>query len=176
LMRGVQEGATPVAGMVFMASLGMMVYALKQWEAGRELSANPARWVAEGVDRSGILSILFEAHNTTEKMTGIGLNLLLEDGAMQSRFATRSATEALGGPMVGFLEAAGALAKIPASVAKREWNGEDGFKPADVTTIRKMVPFASLPYLRPFIDGGYGMNDGVGFDGVVPELREAVAQ
>ena len=50
-----------IGGMLSITSLGMVAYALKQWDAGREISDDPTVWISEGIDRSG-----------SQRNTGIG--------------------------------------------------------------------------------------------------------
>src|SRR5690606_32644335 len=60
LMRGLAERRSGfVSGTMVAATIGMMVYALKSIEANRmgDISDNPGRWVAEGLDRSGIFAL-----------------------------------------------------------------------------------------------------------------------
>lgn len=186
LMRGLQEGpASFVTGVAAMTTMGMLVYALKQWETGRDISDNPAIWVAEGLDRSGVFSVPMEINNAWERsLDGFGLYDLAGkigggDPARASRYATRSRSEAILGPMAGFLDSALSLAAVPNKAIGRNieaMTGGDvapGLDPSDITQMRRMLPFASLPYVRWLIDGATPLR-WTGFDGIVPELKKAV--
>lgn len=185
LMRSLQEGpGRAIGGVMGMATVGMFVYWLKNQEAGRPVSNNPGTWVAEGLDRSGIFAIGFEINNAIEKAGGPGVYTALSKlgqaidpsaDAKQpaSRFATRSLVEGFLGPSVGLAnDVVGA-----GSIALRSINGEPDIKPSDVQAIRRLTPYASLPYFRWLIDGGFkglGWQDAANFEGVVPELKKAV--
>ena len=42
---------------------------MKQKIAGREVSDDPGVWIAEGIDRSGVIGVLGEINNTVEKIS-----------------------------------------------------------------------------------------------------------
>lgn len=67
---GIQgQDAHFMQGVIGLTSLGMMAYAFKQWDANRPLSDDPAVWITEGIDRSGVTGIIMEANNTVEKLS-----------------------------------------------------------------------------------------------------------
>jgi hypothetical protein len=154
LQRGQSEGYM-AQGMAAMMLMGMLTYAIKEKAAGRKLSDNPAKWIFEGVDRSGIASVLMEGHNMTEKLTGVGMNRFMDtDGA--SRYSSRSTAEALLGPSLGLVLNASQIAN---NVGKGE------FSESDLRGVRRMVPFQNLFYLRYLIDQGEsGVAEGLGLD------------
>jgi len=147
LIRGIQQqDQNYMQGLVSMVSLGMMAYAFKQWDAGRELSDDPANWVVEGIDRSGVTGIIMEINNTVEKISAnnFGLRPLLGITTPSSRFASRSQAEAFMGPTFGsflttLLESSGGLA-----------DGEIDEK--DVRSIRRLIPYQNLILFRQLID------------------------
>jgi len=171
LMRGLQEGPGRfVGGMVGMTTIGAFIYYLKQIESGREVSNNPGNWVAEGLDRSGIFSIGFEINNMMEKLGVPGvysasagmaraINPAFDKREPASRFAVRGMAESLAGPSFGLVND---VASIFAMAAKGGTDavgiteGEGDLKPSDASTIRRLLPFASLPYWRWAIDN-FGM-------------------
>jgi hypothetical protein len=127
-------------------------------------------WIAEGLDRSGIFSLAFEVNNTFEKLGGPGAYRLAaglgqavvpgaDAAAPASRFATRTAFAGLMGPTFDLGERASRVGAI----GFRAMNGEFDMTGGDIGDIRRMTPFASLPYWRWFIDGM-----------LVPDLQEAV--
>lgn len=178
LMRGLQESpARFVGGMVGMTTIGMFIYMLKQIEAGREVSNNPGNWVAEGLDRSGIFSIGFEINNMMEKLGVPGvyagaagaaraINPSFDKREPASRFAVRGTAESLAGPSFGLINDVASIFSIAAksgtdAVGITEDEGK--LSPSDVSAMRRLLPFASLPYWRWAIDN-FGM----------PALKEQV--
>ncbi len=136
-----------VGGMLSMVTLGSMVYAFKQWNAGRDISDDPRVWVAEGIDRSGVLGIIMEASNTAEKVSGnrFGLRGLIGIAEPASRFSSRNETEAILGPTYGSLLSTG-FSVARAGLDENEW------KESDTSNLRRMLPFQNLLYLRRGID------------------------
>lgn len=135
-----------IQGVIGMVSMGMLSYAFKQWDAGRPISDDPKAWVAEGIDRSGVLGILMEANNTMEKISGntYGLRPMLGVSAPASRYASRSALDSAVGPTFGL---AGELVKIMgAATDQREWTE------ADTRALRRLLPGQNLSILRQGLD------------------------
>jgi hypothetical protein len=172
LMRGLQEDSTRlVGGVVGMATIGAFIYALKQIESGREISDNPGTWIAEGLDRSGIFSVAFEINNALEKAGAPGLYTAAAaafPSASQkqpaSRFATRSTVGAFLGPSFGMAGDAVSVLSLGFENMRRVASGESpAMTESDVATIRRLTPYASLPYWRWLIDRT-----------IVPEMKEAV--
>ncbi len=167
LLRGLQEDkARFVGGVVGMSAIGMFIYALKQIEAGRDISDNPGTWVAEGLDRSGIFAVAFEVNNAIEKLGGPGIytgaSALFPDNDQRqpaSRFASRNFAGTLAGPSFGTAQDASQLA----SLGLRGLMGDAQITEGDIGAARRLTPFASLPYWRWAIDGF-----------LVPEMKEAV--
>jgi hypothetical protein len=77
LMRGLQDDHQQFVGaLVGMTTIGMMVAYLRSLRGGEDRyekfmksAENPGFWIGEGLDNSGIFSLLFEASNTTEKLS-----------------------------------------------------------------------------------------------------------
>lgn len=171
LIRGLQEDkARFVGGLVGMTSIGILAYMLKQIESGRDISINPGTLIAEGLDRSGIFSLFFEVNNTFEKLGGPGAYRLASiagqaiapgvDAAQPaSRYATRTAFSGLLGPTFDLGERVSGATAIGA----RALRGEMDIAPGDIENLRRLAPFASLPYWRWAIDGM-----------AVPAAKEAV--
>jgi hypothetical protein len=168
LIRGLQEPKARLwGGLVAMTAFGALVYALKQIEAGREVSDNPGTWISEGLDRSGILSLFFEVNNALEKVGAPGVYTGLSAAGQTafpgvdarqpaSRFATRSVVSGFLGPTVDLAERVVSLggAAVRADLT-----------PGNVGDLRQITPFASLPFWRWLIDGT-----------IVPAAKEAVKQ
>src|SRR5690606_17124723 len=129
--------------------MGMLVYVLKSAESNRldDLSDNPGRWIAEGLDRSGIFSVAFEINNTFEKSFGLGAYGALMKAFPQasqqgtaSRYAARSQAAAWTGPTGDLLDTAihVAAALKSATIGDFDKNGElrrHGFTEGDVNSV-----------------------------------------
>lgn len=175
LMRGLQEGpGSFITGMVGMSTMGMLAFYLKQVESNRPLNDNPGRWMAEGLDKSGIFQLAFEVNNTWEKLGGSGIYALAgaafpdkTQRAPASRYANRDAFGALLGPSFQL----GTDAAQLLGIAARATHGEIDLKDADINRAVGMTPFATLPYWRWIIEGGFGLDEA----GLKPQLKQAVA-
>lgn len=149
LMRGVQEDAAGVfSGMMVATGVGMMVFALKQLEANREVPTNPGRWMAEGIDRSGMLGVLMEMNNIGEKITGMGLYTAMqapfgEGAAPASRYAIRSSVGSLMGPTFG-------LASDTVGVLGAASKGD--FTEADINSAARLMPGRTLPIIKSLFE------------------------
>ena len=133
-------------GILGLVGIGMMAYAFKMWDAGRELSDDPMVWVTEGIDRSGMVGILMEANNTIEKISQqhYGLRPLLGINAPASRYASRSALDSALGPTFGL---AGEVVRIAgAATNEREWAD------SDTRALRRLLPGQNLSLLRQALD------------------------
>lgn len=146
-------------GLMSLVSLGMMSYAFKQWDAGREITDDPMTLVIEGIDRSGALGILMEMNNTVEKITGnaVGARPLLGVSSPASRYASRSALDSALGPTFGL--AGDVLKGLNAISDTGEWTQ------ADTRTIKRLVPGNNLSILRQgFEKLENEINDSMGID------------
>lgn len=170
LLRGLQEDTTRfVGGAVGMTVMGAFIYALKQLESGREISDNPGTWIAEGLDRSGIFSVGFEINNALEKIGAPGLYTataaLFPDASQQqpaSRYAARSRVGSFLGPSFETATDTVGLMALGFENMRRAATGQDAaFSEGDISAMRRLTPFASLPYWRWLIDGM-----------IVPELKK----
>jgi hypothetical protein len=146
-------------GLMSLVSLGMMSYAFKQWDAGREITDDPMTLVIEGIDRSGALGILMEMNNTVEKITGnaVGARPLLGVSSPASRYASRSALDSALGPTFGL--AGDVIKGLNAISDTGEWTQ------ADTRTIKLLVPGNNLSILRQgFEKLENEINDSMGID------------
>lgn len=175
LIAGLQERPHRFAEqMVLSTSLGMMIAYLKFVERGdfdraEDLLNNPGKWIADGLDRSGILFLATEPLNTADKVVSayggpnIGMNRLFSEIAgdenssgSASRFASRNATGAIAGPSAGLFED---LAQIATALTKGDFNK------GSANALIRQIPGATLPGVRTAIHVG-----------VKPELHEAVTE
>lgn len=133
-------------GMLGLVSLGMMSYAFKQWDAGREITDDPAALVVEGIDRSGMLGILMEMNNTLEKISSnnYGMRPILGVSAPASRYASRSVAESAVGPTFG-------LINDVVKAANGLSSGQD-WTEADTRTLRRLIPGQNLSIMRQGFD------------------------
>ncbi len=168
LIAGLQERPQRFAEqMVLGTSIGMLVAYLKFMERGdvdqaNRLLDNPGLWVADGLDRTGILSLPFELSNTVEKLgspVGImsGVQSLAGDedrGGSVSRYATRGKVAAVAGPSVGLFED---LTTIAEQLSKGD------LKRSGANALIRQIPGATLPGARTAIHIG-----------IKPNLQEAV--
>lgn len=168
LIAGLQERPHRFAEqLVFGTSIGMMVAYLKYVERGdtgqaERLLENPGLWIADGMDRSGILSLPFEISNTAEKL-GSPVGMMSgaqaaagdkDRGGSVSRYASRGKLGAVMGPSSGLFED---LATIAEQLSKGD------LKRSGANAMIRQIPGASLPGVRSAIHVG-----------IKPRLHEAV--
>lgn len=143
LLAGLQQADTAfVSGTATMIGLGMLVYYLKSKIAGREVSDDPNRWIAEGIDRSGIISALSEV-NMYADSGGLGVSRLLDNKPL-SRYASRNRTGSLLGPSFGMAQD---LSQILTATGNKAFDGQD-LKESDFKAMRRMLPYQNLFYVR----------------------------
>ena len=147
LISGVQgQDANMLQGIAAMLTMGMTTYAFKQWDAGRPLSDDPAVWLAEGIDRSGLTGSIMEINNSLEKVSSntMGLRPLLGIETPASRFASRDAAETWLGPTFGSLLST--ALKVSGAAASGDW------KDSDTRALRRLLPYQNLAIIRQGID------------------------
>lgn len=173
LIAGLQERPHRLAEqMAFGTAIGMMIAYLKYMERGdtdeaERLTKNPGLWVADGMDRTGILSLPFEITNTIDKVSSgvggpnVGASRLFsaiagdqDGGGSTSRYASRGAVGAVAGPSLGIFED---LATIAAQLSQGD------LKKSGANALIRQLPGASLPGIRSAIHVG-----------VKPAVHEAI--
>jgi hypothetical protein len=133
--------ASVASGATGMIAIGGMVYALRQWMAGRDISDDPRKWIVEAVDRSGVTGLAMDVNNIMEKITRgkIGVNSALGLGAeVTTRYQSRNMLDAFIGPVMGLAEDIVGVASSPFR--------EGGMTAGDARRIRKMIPYSSIFY------------------------------
>ena len=153
LIAGIQgQDLHYLQGMVGLISLGMMSYSFKQWDAGRDVASDPTALVLEGIDRSGVTGIIMEINNTIERASrqNIGLRPLLGVTEPSSRFASRSAGEALMGPTFGSA-IDNVFRVLGAAGSELDPDGE-GWGESDTRAFRRLLPWQNLMLFRQLID------------------------
>lgn len=160
MIRGLQEApAGVISGFITSTAIGAMIYYLKGIEANKPLSDNPGHWLAEGLDKSGLLPILFEINNTMEKATNLGAYRAFEaafPGKSQqgkaSRYVSRSTMAAFTGPSGDFVDT---IARVVTGLQRTNSKGQyTGLNEGDVNAIARLLPFANLPVVRSIMQYG----------------------
>jgi hypothetical protein len=144
LIAGLQgQDHNAIGGFAALTGMGMFTYYLKQQIAGREVSDDPAVWVMEGMDRSGVLGVMGEFNNTMEKLSSnsAGLRPLLGIDAPASKQVSRSIAESALGPTFGSL----LTTTVAASSAV---TSEGEMTDADIRALRRLIPLQNLFYTR----------------------------
>lgn len=144
LIAGLQgQDHNAIGGFAALTGMGMFTYYLKQQIAGREVSEDPAVWIMEGMDRSGVLGVMGEFNNTMEKLSSnsFGLRPLLGIDAPASKQVSRSIAESALGPTFGSL----LTTTVAASSAV---TSEEEMTDADVRALRRLIPLQNLFYTR----------------------------
>lgn len=179
LMRAAQDFEdAPLAvssAMAQMIAIGSFIYWLKSVETGRDISDNPGKWIAEGVDRSGLLAVFMEFNNIAEKMGAPGLYSVAQaafperdQGAPASRYAIRSVVGSQLGPSFGLASDIAQLmglagTNLSALVGLRD-EGQ-AVTEGDINAARRLLPGSTLPIVRPLLEHF-----------ILPNVKEAVVQ
>lgn len=141
--RGLQQrDSEALQGLILMTMGGMMSYYLKT--APDKLSDDPAVWVKEGVDRSGVTGWLFEVNNLAEKLSGnrLGLSPMLGQRPA-SRFAARGAIGSVLGPSFGMMDD---LTQVLGAASQGNMTEKDWKR------LQALTPYGNLFYLRWLVD------------------------
>ena len=145
---GVQnQDHNTMGGIISLVGMGAFSYVIKQQLAGREVSEDPAVWITEGIDRSGVLGIVGEINNTIEKISSnsVGLRPLLGISAPASRFVSRSVSESILGPSLGSL--------LSTTVAASNALSSSGpMTDSDIRTLRRLIPLQNLSGVNKIFD------------------------
>jgi hypothetical protein len=156
LISGLQEAdLQTLNGWMLAVGMGMLSYAFKTWDRGDELSDDPRVWIQEGVDRSGILAILSEINQISNKITRGNISLqALAGAAPLTRYASSNALGILAGPTVGTVAD---VFQVVGSAANAEWTKSDS------RALRRMIPYQNLLLARQLFDQlESGVNDSLG--------------
>lgn len=141
-------------GLITMTAFGTLTYAAREMAAGREVSNNPGRLLAEGVDRSGLLGMIGYGNSVFERSFApgamAGMQALFPDFDQQppaSRFAGRkSLVGSLAGPAASYID-----------IAASTWHAARGDNPLTVGEKRRamsLVPGNNLFYLQYLMRSG----------------------
>jgi hypothetical protein len=157
LLRGLQEDQSRfLGGVAAMTAMGMMVTYLKALSGNRtekqsSISENPGWWIAEGLDRSGVLAVPMELANTFEKFTGVNpikspMKMGDQGDALSQKNQNRNEIGSMLGPTVGLAQDAITAAAIP----KRLASGEDVTQ-GQKNAAERLLPFNSYAGLRQML-------------------------
>lgn len=156
LISGMQEAdAQFMSGAITAMGLGMMAYALKTWDRGGELSDDPRVWIAEGVDRSGLLGILSEMNQLSNKLSRGTISMQALTGTPPlTRYASANVIGVLAGPTVGTLKD---VPQVIGAASTGEWTESDS------RALRRLLPYQNLMFMRQLFDQlEDGVNDSLG--------------
>ncbi len=166
LMRAAQDiedaPLAVISGMSQMVAIGAFLYWLKSVESGRDVSDNPGKWIAEGVDRSGLLAVFMEFNNMAERIGAPGLYSVSQSafperdqGAPASRYAIRSTVGSLLGPSFGLAndvtQIMGLAATNLTSAVGLKDEGQS-VTAGDINAARRLTPGSTLPIIRSLLE------------------------
>lgn len=142
MLAGLQRhDAEALQGAITMVGLGMLVHYLKTPKD--RMSDNPADWVVNGLDRSGLFGWFFDINNTMEKLSSGRFGLSRFTGEQAGRYQSRNIAGTLGGPTVGTVED---MVRVMAKFGGEDWTE------ADTRAFRRQIPFQNLFYMRWLFD------------------------
>lgn len=167
LLRGLQEGHARLLGtVVALSSIGMLQTYLSAVIGNRtdklpSMTENPGWWISEGIDKSGIFSIFFQAANAFEILTApVAKSLGLEkgfnpikalmqafdQGSQQSERVRTRNPSSLAGPTAGTLGNIFTASAVPGKVLR----GEPLTK-SEKYAAEQLVPFSSYYGMRQLL-------------------------
>lgn len=164
LLRGMQDAdANVLMGVIISIAAGMVIAAIKkaEYDVSKKLTGEKnkkedlanwtaSKWVQEGVDRSGLLGIIWEANNIYEKAGGFGLTQAMGNAPV-SRYQSRNIAGAIFGPTIGTAADAGSFV----GVANSTLTGREVTN-ADIKSIRNIIPFQNLIGVKHLFDAVQG--------------------
>ena len=158
---GSDEMLGVISGMTSAIGFGALIYMLKAVERGEEISDNPGKILAEGIDRSGLFTVALELNNIVEKWGGPGFFQALtaafpdrEQSPPASRYAIRNSVGALLGPSYGLgTDAASVLGNIAGLTNPfQDTFLEPHWSEGDLKAARRIAPGTTLPYFRWMVE------------------------
>lgn len=137
-----RRDAAVLNGVTLMIAFGSLTFATKEFIAGRTPPNDPKVWVANGLDRSGVLGWLADADALAYRGVGISPVGYFSQGGV-SRYRSRNMTGAIAGPSAGIVED---IFKVAGDVARGKANEKTA------KAVRRHIPFQNLFYLRMLLD------------------------
>lgn len=141
-----QRDAAALNGMFLSVALGMLSYAAVSKLSGRETTDDPAKWIGEGIDRSGLIGMFSDVVNLGARTMGVGWS--------GSRYASRGNVEMFLGPSAGL---------INDTLTVMGAGGDGKWTATETHAARRLVPYQNLFYLRWLFDAAEdGINQAAG--------------
>ena len=141
-----QRDAAALNGLLLSTALGMVSYAATSSLSGRDTADTPAKWIGEGLDRSGVLGMFSDVVNLGARTFGVGWS--------GSRYASRGNVEMFLGPSAGL---------VNDSLSVLGAGGDGQWTAAETHAARRLIPYQNLFYLRWLFDSAEnGLNQAVG--------------
>lgn len=138
-----QRDAAALSGVLFSMGLGAFASYLKAQLRNEDTSKwTQGKWITEALDNSGLLGVLMEVNNMSEKVTRGRVGLSMISGKQVSRYASRNVMGSLLGPTA---DAAADLATL-GGIGSEKWSH------ADTRALRKIIPLQNVFYLRKLFD------------------------
>jgi len=133
-------------GMITMVGLGGVVVELKDQlrmaSGGKEIKRTNAEYMIESVDRSGIISLMFEVGNWASVLSNGNISLDALKG--KGRYRNRTNAQAILGPLLGStIDMAQVISKMAAP---------DAFGSSDIHKTWSNIPFQNLFYTKFITD------------------------
>lgn len=143
VLRGLQKPNAELAGGIMASfAMGAFTYTIKSLERGERPTNNPAQYVFEAIDRSGMTGYLLDLHNMIERGTGYGLPALF--GAEETqRYAQRGTSDILLGPTASIIEDTTKLLfqTLPGAATLQ-------MTPAELNAATRLIPYNRLPVIK----------------------------
>ena len=111
-----------------------------------KLFKNPANWIVQAIDRSGLTGVMGDMNAIVERMTAGKIGASAITGEQISRFSSRNLASALLGPSFGLTTALPQAAQLPFKIASGEVSR------SDASNMRRLLPFQNLFYVRALLD------------------------
>ncbi len=143
-LAGLQDAdAATLNGITMMMALGALTYAIKEQQAGREVSDDLAIVISNAFDRSGLMAWLADANQIVEAATRGRIGIAALTGEELSRYQARTGIGGMLGPTADLAADATMLSGAVFAGDLRE---------SDIRRARRLLPLQNLAYLRWLFD------------------------
>ena len=146
IMAGLQRpDAKFLASAILMIGIGAMVYAVKSLIKGEEVSEDPEYVLDQAIINSGVIGWMAPMNDLLQAATdgNVALEFSDEDSQDSGYRSSKSMIEIIAGPVTSKTENASRIMK---SISDGE------LSPAAIRSIRRMIPFNDLFYIRSVLD------------------------
>ena len=136
-------------GMVGLFVMGGIAHMLKEAIAGRDVTEEgEAEFVLNAIDRSGMLGVVTDANAILERWSHGKLGLSPAFGSEGvKKYSNRGGVDAVVGPNLGMVEQIMSAGRVAA-----EFRTGGDIDPKDISTLRRVIPYQNLFYLRWLFD------------------------